>query len=97
MNRALSIKLLFLAATIWRTTGSLLCGPVMSQKRASSVCRAERLLLAFPPKSLISLYSVAHCSLLSAIGGSGRNCDALVSANGLTFDQVEETVIGVGT
>ena len=33
----------------------------------------------------------------SAIGGAGRNCDALVSANGLTFGQVEETVIAVGT
>ena len=38
-----------------------------------------------------SLYGV------SASGGSGRNCDALVSANGFTFGQVEETVIAVGT
>ena len=51
MNCALSIRLMFLAATIWRTTGSVLCGPVMSQKRASSVWRAERLLLVLFPSS----------------------------------------------
>jgi hypothetical protein len=49
MKRALSITLRFLAADNWRTIGSVLCGPVMSQKRASSVCRAERLVLVLPP------------------------------------------------
>jgi hypothetical protein len=31
------------------------------------------------------------------MGGSGRNWDAVVMANGFTFDQVEAAVIGVGT
>ena len=36
MNRALSITFIFFAATTWRTNGSVLCGPVISQKWASS-------------------------------------------------------------
>src|SRR5205085_10368138 len=49
MNRALSIRLIFFPSTICRAIGSVLCGPVMSQKRASSVCRAERLVLFLAP------------------------------------------------
>ena len=55
MNRALSTRLIFLAVTIWRTTGSVLCGPVMSQKRASSVWAEERLVLLLLPSSRISM------------------------------------------
>src|SRR5262249_25885466 len=97
MKRALSMTFIPFTAASCRATGSVDCGPVISQKRASSVCLAERLLLILPPSSLISFYSLAHCSLLSAIGGSGRNCDGLVMANGFTFGHMEATVIGVGT
>src|SRR5262245_19448182 len=97
MERALSIRLIFFAVTSCRAIGSVDCGPVISQKRASSVCCAERLTLALAPRSLISLESAAHCSQLSAIGGCGRNCDGLVRANGFRLGQVEPTVIGVGT
>ena len=55
MNRALSITFIFFAATSWRAIGSVLCDPVISQKRASSVWRAERLVLFLPPSALISL------------------------------------------
>ena len=40
---------------------------------------------------------VVRCAQANLQRSPGRNCDALVSANGLTFGQVEETVIGVGT
>src|SRR5712675_1918730 len=55
MKRAQSTTLISFAFANCRTIGSALCGPVMSQKRASSVCRADRLVLALAPRSLISL------------------------------------------
>src|SRR5262245_38598953 len=55
MKRAQSITLISFAFANCRTIGSALCGPVMSQKRASSVCRADRLMLVLAPRSFISL------------------------------------------
>jgi hypothetical protein len=37
-----------------------------------------------------------NSSLLSAIGGWGRNCDPLVIAKGFTFGHIEAAVIGFG-
>jgi hypothetical protein len=55
MKRALSMTFIPFTAASCRATGSVDCGPVISQKRASSVCLAERLLLVLAPRSLISL------------------------------------------
>ena len=55
MKRALSSTLIFVAMAIWRGSGCDARGPTSSQKRASSVCRAVRLVLFLSPRSLISL------------------------------------------
>src|SRR5215469_3992632 len=97
MKRALSMTFIPFTAASCRATGSVDCGPVISQKRASSVRLAERLLLVLAPSSLISYAVFCLNKKMSAIGGSGRNCDGLVMANGFTFGHMEATVIGVGT
>src|SRR6202040_3242484 len=90
-KRALSTTSMFLAIAIWRSSGCVERGPVSTQKRASSVCRAVRFVLFFSPSSLISFKSLAHCALFSEIGGFGRNCDGLVIANGVTFGEGDPT------
>jgi hypothetical protein len=40
---------------------------------------------------------VVHRADVSAIGADGRNCDALVNANGLTFTHCGVAVGAVGT
>src|SRR6516225_9321630 len=46
MKRAQSITLILFAIATCRTIGSPLCGPVISQKRPSSVCLIDLLLLS---------------------------------------------------
>ena len=80
----------------WRTIGSVLCGPVMSQKRASSVWRAERLLLVLFPEFLDFVIVGRPLLALERERWLRPKLRWLESANGFTFGQVEETVIGIG-
>jgi hypothetical protein len=54
IKRALLNTDMPLAIAICRSSGRLAKGPVVSQNRASSVCRGVRLTLFFSPISLIS-------------------------------------------
>ena len=55
IKRALSTMLMLFAATSWRATWWYIGGPTANQKRAVSVCCAERLVLVLLPYSFISL------------------------------------------
>src|SRR5215510_12040954 len=97
MNRAVSTTPRCFACAICRASGWYAGGPTRSQSRATSVCCGERFALALAPSSLISLYELAHSLLVNGTGATGRNCEALVSANGFIADQLEPTAGAVGT
>src|SRR4051794_27899475 len=55
-----------------------------AQKCANSVSSAVRAVLVLPPYSSVRLKSAAYRVLSKAGGGGGRNCEALVMAQGVT-------------
>src|SRR6185503_7133184 len=80
-----------------RTTGFHAAGPVIDQKRAASVCAAERSLLSLAPRRSTSARSRAQTSLVSIGGGAGLNCAPVCIDHGSTSGHSEETGKLVGT
>src|SRR5690242_18820061 len=74
-NRACSTAAIGRDDASERTTGFQAAGPVIDQKRAVSVCAADRSLLSFAPSRSTSAKSRAQTSLASSGGGTGRNSD----------------------
>src|SRR5947208_13019175 len=95
-KRAFSIRLRFPDFASERTTGFQLGGPVMVQKRATSVCSRVRVALFFPPIARISARSRDQTSVLRAGGGPGRNCVVSRMNHGLTLPNSELTTKAVG-
>src|SRR6185503_2801027 len=80
-----------------RTTGFHAAGPVIDQKRASSVCAAVRWLLSLAPRRSTSAKSRAQRSLVNFGGGAGLNCAPDCIDHGSTSGHSEETGKLVGT
>ena len=56
--------------------------------------RALGVVMSSPPSALISLKSAAYAVLVTGSGGPGRNCEPLVSTNGVTAPHVAPNASG---
>src|SRR5689334_2996775 len=96
-TRARSVRSSFDAASACCTTWFHVPGPVMNQKRATSVWLGVRTVLVSAPTSRISLRSRVQVSEVSDGGGPGRNSAPLAMTHGLHAPIVDPATAVVGT